>query len=101
MWHRWRIFLLRRRRGCQSLQPVVGTLRPASLLRACPENSSQDLPLNSVMVRPDRAGKGGALFLKLEGGSVKGALREARLARVGRMNGAESAGEDSVRRPWQ
>lgn len=79
----------------------MGTWRPASLLRACPENSSQDLPLNSVLVKPDQAGKGDALFLKLEGGGVKGALGEARLAGVGRMNVADSAGEDSVRRPWQ
>lgn len=87
--------------GARVCRPVVGTWLPASLLRACPENSSQDLPLNFLTVKPDQAGKGDALFLKLEGGRVKGALREARLAWVGRMNDAESAGEDSVRRPWQ
>lgn len=32
-------------------RPVVGTWHPTSLLRACPENSSQDLPLNFVMVK--------------------------------------------------
>lgn len=86
--------------GARVCGPVVGTWRPASLLRGLPweQQSGSAFELRDGEARSSRQR---GCSVSQAGGWQGGKGAQGSPPGLGyRMNGAESAGEDSVRRPW-